>query len=380
MSDTIDAAPAGTGTESVVSATMQEPFTAEAAVSLLQGWDEEDAKASAEPTPASDPEDASTDADPAPEGEDGEPLDADDGNEEPDEGDNDAEDTPAEPQEPEGYDWEKVPGDAKFRLRDGTVVTGADLKQRWDDLQQATQQKEYLAREYATFQQQQAQFAQQAQQFFPVAQQAIQAIQQSLPQIPNPPDRSLLQTDPLRFHDEMANRQLAIEDYNAKVGQIQQIQGQAQAHQQRLHAEQQQRLKSYVDSQREELFKAMPDLRDTGKRQEFYRDFIDTLPREYGFKPDELNQVYDARLMRLAADAMAYRKLMSKPKPKPNAAGAPAQAQAGQPARAPMAQPGRRATSAEQKSGSRDQLRAEMRAKGRLSEEEAVAYLRKLDR
>ena len=71
---------------------------------------------------------------------------------------------------------------------------------------------------------------------------------------------------------------------------------------------------------------------------------------------------------------------MSKPKPKPYAAGAPAQAQAGQFARAPMAQPGRRATSAEQKSGSRDQLRAEMRAKGRLSEEEAVAYLRKLDR
>jgi RPA family protein len=302
MSDDTTVAPAGDSAP--VTATPLQPMTAAAASALLASYpDDDDAPAPPEPAPSEPVEDADT-PEPEPEGEGGEEAavveteqDAPEEGETPDE-----EAQPENQPEPEGYDWDKVPGEAKFRLRDGTVVTAADVKKRWDALSTAEQEAARVAADRQQFEQARAQAAQQYQQFLPVAQQAIQAIQNSLPQVPNPPDPSLATTDPIRYVEERARYDATVNEYNTKVGQMRQIAAQAQDQQKRAQAEQRQQLDGYIREQQKALLDAMPDLRDTAKRETFYRDFVDVGTRHYGFSQDELNAVHDARLMRMAAD------------------------------------------------------------------------------
>jgi hypothetical protein len=370
MSDETTSAPAG---DAPVTATQMQPMTAEAAAGLLASWpDDEDA--SSVDADTSDTDEAPEPADDAtPEGEDGEleSAEAEDETTDPAEGD----ETPEDP----GIDWDKVPGEAKFRLRDGSVVTAADLKRDYDELRQARQLRETYERNLSQFEQQRAQAAQQYQQFLPVAQQAIQAIQASLPQVPNAPDPRLAQTDPIRYVEERARYDAIVNDYNAKVGQMRQIQAQAEHQRRQAEVEQKQQLDRYIEEQRDSLLKAMPDLRDTAKRQAFYQDFLDTGTNVYGFSAGELNNVYDARLMKMAADAMAYRKLMAKGAPKPGTQPAKAKPAAPQAPRPAVAQGGKRGTPTEQAATKRERVWNEVRKAGPMDARTAARFAAQLD-
>lgn len=366
MSNETSAAPAGDGNATPVTATTLEPMTAEAASALLAGWDNEDT--SSDPSPSDDADDFEFADDTAPEGEDGE-AEATAAPEETEPAEYDE----ASAQPDDGIDWEKVPGTAKFRLRDGTVVTAADLKQNFDELRQARQMREALEQQRLTFQRQMTQAAQQYQQFLPVAQQAINAIQASLPQVPNPPDPRLAQADPLGYVEQKAQYDAILNDYNVKVGQMRAIQAQAVQQQQRAQVEQRQRLDGYIEEQRKALLDALPDLRDQAKRQEFYRDFLEAGTNAYGFSADELNAVYDARIMRMAADALAYRRMMARGKA---AQPRPAQAQAKRP---PVAQGGRRETPQEQTATRKEKLMSDARKKGSLDARSAARLLAQLE-
>jgi hypothetical protein len=267
-----------------------------------------------------------------------------------------------------------VPGEAKFRLRDGTVVTAAEVKKRWDALSNAEQEASRINADRQRFEQQRAHAAQQYQQFLPVAQQALASIQASLPQVPNAPDPSLASTDPIRYVEERARYDGIVNEYNAKVGQMRAIAAQAQNQQQRVQVEQKQKLDGYIEEQRTKLYEALPDLRDTAKRQEFYREFIDGGAKHYGFAPDELNQVFDSRLMVMARDALAYRRMMAKGTPKPS----PARLQSIQGKTAPVAPGGRRETTNEQQA-TRTRLMSDARKKGALTAREAAQLAAQLD-
>jgi hypothetical protein len=378
MFDNDQAVPAGGGESVSVNATSLQPMTAEAAAGLLSSWSDDDDTPS---VPADlEPDDDAQAVEPEPEGEgdEAEPE-AVEGEDEPEEGEEntDEEEQTPEQSEPEGYDWDKVPGEAKFRLRDGTVVTAAEVKKRWDALSNAEQESSRISAEKQQFERQQAQAAQQYQQFLPVAQQALAAIQASLPQVPNAPDPSLASTDPIRYVEERARYDGIVNEYNAKVGQMRAIAAQAQNQQQRAQAEQKQRLDGYIEEQRNKLYEALPDLRDPAKRQEFHREFIDGGAKHYGFAPDELNQVFDSRLMVMARDALAYRKMMAKGAPKPTPA-KPATAQA--PVKtAPVALGGRRETSNEQQATRKDKLMSDARKKGALTAREAAQLLSQIN-
>lgn len=371
MSDETTSAPEGVS--ETVTATQMQPMTAEAAAGLLAGWDD-DAPEVSEPADTPSDDEATETPEPEPEGEDGEAEASAEAEEapEPPEGE---EETPEEP----GIDWDKVPGEAKFRLRDGRVVTAADLKRDFDELQTARQLRETYEKNLSQFEQQRAQAAQQYQQFLPIAQQAITAIQASLPQVPNPPDPSLASSDPIRYVEERARYDAVVNDYNAKVGQMRQIQAQAEQQRQRAEAEKRQHLDGYINEQRTKLLDAMPDLRDTAKRQEFYREFVDHGTNVYGFTADELNNVYDARLMRMAADAMAYRKLMAKGAPKPGTQPAKGKPAASQPQRPAVASGGKRETPAESQATRREKLWADARKKGPMDARTAARLLAQLE-
>lgn len=362
---------------STVTATFEQPIsmTLDGVAGLL-AMEDDDAPAS-EPSasnPATPDEPEGTVSAETPD----EPAEAEASEEEtPDEGE--PEETTDEPtqDEPAGYDWEKVPGDATFRTRDGKAFTAAEIKAQWDDLQTARQMREQGERERAEFQQQRTQAAQQYQQFLPIAQQAIQAIQASLPRVPDAPDPSLLHSDPLRFHELRALREQAVEEYNRGVGNMRQIAAQAQHQQQQAQAEQKQDLDNYIQEQQKALFDAMPDLRDEGKRKEFYSDLKSTLTgQEYGFSLQEVDGIHDARLMKVLRKAIKYDQLMAKGKPRPNTA--PVAAGKGQPQtapRAPVAQPGRRTSAPEKEATRKTQLMAQARAKGGVDLREAASLI-----
>jgi hypothetical protein len=342
MSVNDQAAPAG---DAPVTATMNEPLSVEAAAGIMAGWDDEPDEGSEAPaTP--EPEEAEPDYIETAAAESDEPEGEADEGEEPEQG---------EP-EPEGYDWDKVPGNAKFRTRDGKVITAAELKQNFDKLQQLSQAEQRLSQEYAQFQQQQSQLAQQARQFEQLAPQAIAAIQQSLPQIPERPNPALANTDPIRYVEERAQYDAAVHEYQSKVAQIQQIQRVGQEQQQRLAHEQQHKVSQYVEGQRQQLLEALPVLRDEGKRKEFYGEFL-SFGKKLGFSEQELNGVFDARLMVAMSKAMAHDKLMSKGKPTPSPVPRDA-------ARTPVASPGRRVAAAETQGAKRAQLIDRARVNG----------------
>lgn len=302
MSEIENAAPAG------ASDGASAPMTIDAAASLLAGWDDEPEQAAAQPeAPAPQAEEAVADEPVA------EVVEETTEDHQPEEN--------TEPQEPSAYDWEKVPGDAKFRLRDGTELTAADLKRDFDDLRRARALKEEYENNTRQFQQQQARFAQEAQQFAQIAPRAIAALKASLPEIPPYPGDELL-NDPIAYQEALHKRNQAIMTREQKIAEIRQIEHAAQVQQAQRQQQEQAQKDRYIKEQHELLLQKMPHLKDKEKLGTFVNDVTKFGVETYGFKPDELD-IVDHRVVQVIADAIAYRKLQSAP-PKPvNAQPAP---------------------------------------------------------
>ena len=352
MSDTPDTSPAGGSESEPVSLSM------DAAVEMLERSEREPepSQPSGNPEPDHSPETTA-------EAEGDEGQEADEGAPELPEGG----DGQNAPEDNDTVEFEKLHGNTKVVLRDGTVWTAGQLKARIDDLQRLDAEKQTFTSEREQFHQYASQIAQQAQQFEQIAPQAIAAITAQLPVIPEWPDLALRQTDPFAYQEQLDDRYRAIEDYNAKAAQIQQIE------QQREHLTQQQqhqistRKQEYLADQQNKLLAAVPELRDPAKRQAFATEYLETA-RSYGFSDDETNKSYDHRIVLMAKDAAAYRKLMAN-KPKP----APVRTQAAP----PVAQPGRRVSGQEAQQVRREELSSRVNKPGGLSMSEAVALFEK---
>jgi hypothetical protein len=195
-----------------------------------------------------------------------------------------------------------VHGNAKTRLRDGTTVAVSDLKKAFDEL------KDYRARvpDLSAYEQQMraaaAQIAQQQQHLQQVLPAAIEA-QRS--RIPPPPDPSLLQTDPIAHYEQEVEHRKALY-------KLQELQAAAAAQHQHAAKRQQEQFNSYVAEQKQKLYEKLPDLSSPQRRDEVYKGFIDTA-NEFGFSKDEVDAVYDHRLLHmvhtLAAERAELRKI-----------------------------------------------------------------------
>jgi uncharacterized phage infection (PIP) family protein YhgE len=271
------------------------------------------------------------------------------------------------PEDDETVEFEKLHGNTKVRLRDGTEWTVGELKRRIDDLRSLDTGKQEFTAQQQRFQQMAAQVAQQAQQFEQIAPQAIAAIQAQLPAIPDKPDIALRGSDPFAYQERLDDHYRAIEDYNGKVAQMQAIAGQQQQLEQQRQQEAAQVQQGFLAEQQQRLYASMPELRDTAKREAFAQDFVKYGTETYGFEMNELNSAYDHRLMLMARDAIAYRKLQAN-KPKPS----PAKPQA----TVPVAQPGRRPSGQEARSSARsEELSSALNRRGGISSVDEAARL-----
>lgn len=243
-------------------------------------------------------------------------------------------------------DTDDAPEPIKYRLADGTEVTPDEIEEwRRGTLRQSdyTRKTQEIAEQRKQFEERQAEIAQKAQTFDQNINFAIQVAEQYLPK---PPTSEMLDSDPIGYLQQR-------EAYETKANELRQL---YQARQQHQEAQTKERMQSFEQMKAKEaelLIAAMPQLKDKAKLETFQKDILEVLPH-YGFSQDDLQQVYDHRLVRMLADATAYRKLM-KSKPLAEAKGKDA---------APVQQPGKRHSPAEEEARSRQSKMRDLRKTG----------------
>jgi hypothetical protein len=264
--------------------------------------------------------------------------------EEPDlESDEDAEPAPGESEgETEDDDQAEeqfADGNAKTRLRDGTVVPVADLKKAYDELQEV--RRGGIPAEIRQEIDKVASDLQQRQEYLdktlPLA---IEALKVHLPPEPDP---ALWDDDPIQATIDQRKHDLA----------KQKLQGLMQANQQQTmqqQEEQQRQFHTFIQEQQRKLHEARPELKDPAKATAFYEKYK-AVGKKLGFDDAELDQTYDTRLilgmMTLAEKAEKWDKLQaSKP-----------QAEQKMQRAVPMAKPGRRVEPEQRRAGEVEKFR-----------------------
>ena len=148
-------------------------------------------------------------------------------------------------------------------------------------------------------QQREAHLAQQQQQVLQVAQQ----VQQGGLQAPTPPSQEIFENDPIGYMEEKMKYDAAVQEYNAKVGQIRQMQ---QQQQQQADAQRQ----SYLQEQAQLLAEAIPDIVHPEKGDMIKKGLMET-GVAYGFSEQEMANVVDHRYVRALNDARKWRQLQA---------------------------------------------------------------------
>lgn len=257
------------------------------ALSLLTGQNEDDQKEVADDAAQADADtqadDVADEAD-AHDGEDGDAVDTDETADEDDGGE--------EPTQ-------------RFRVK----VDGEEVEVTLDDLKRSFAGQGYIQKRmqevaavrkeaeatYNALNQERAQMAQ-----------ALAVYQQQLAAAgnPQPPSKDLLKTDPIRYLEEEAAYREGMEQRQAIAQQ--------QAYLMQQQSEQQARAyKAYLAEQAQLLTQRIPEFADAKKAGELKKSLIEAGSQHYGFSPDELQGISDARHVQVLHDAMRYRQLMA---------------------------------------------------------------------
>lgn len=209
----------------------------------------------------------------------------------------------------EAYDLDKISGDTAIRLRDGVVVTGAELKAKIDLYNQAEEiraqnekAQETLQKEAAEFEQRKLQYEQEAKNFSQVAPIAYQQLKDSLPKVPPLPTAQEFEEDMMSAIAKQAEHHRARDEFNRKYAQMEQIKQQAQTH----HEAERNKVKEQQDAEAvkaneaarkegEKLIELMPELRDNAKREEFKDNLVKGAVKHFGYAEADLAKLASAR-------------------------------------------------------------------------------------
>jgi len=302
--------------------------------------------------PAADEDDAeANDADLSAEdaGDDPEANGEDDGNPD-DEGQADEEDG-AEPESDQGR---FVASNGKVRLPDGTVSTVADLVQgnlRDRDYRQKTMEAAELRKQAEA---QSSALSQKEQQLSEQLNYANALLQSFMPQQPDP---SQLESDPLTYMRDKEN-------YERMAAHLNYIGQTLQANSQRSNAEREQERQKTIQTERAKLLDALPHLKDETKLRSFVADIQAYAPK-WGLTQEDLAAIPSNHAYAVIMEkAMRWDKLQaSKPKVQKQIENRP-----------PVARGGKRPTPAENQNRYASELRAKAKSTGR-ADDAAAAYL-----
>jgi len=150
--------------------------------------------------------------------------------------------------------------------------------------------------------QEQAQAVQQERQV--LAQMYQQAQQTGFKPAPEPPARELLDQDPIAYMEAEATYRQDLQEYQQQQQQIQYLQ-------QRDEQARREQMQQNLQQQAEKLKELIPEFGDAEKAPKLKERLVKNAADNYGYTPEEVQQVSDARAIAVLNDAIAYRELMA---------------------------------------------------------------------
>lgn len=183
-------------------------------------------------------------------------------------------------------------------------VNGKEEYWTLDQLKQSAAGQGYINQRMQEIARVEKQYKEQAQALAQQQQQVLQLYQQAQQgglQPPTPPSKELFDADPIGYMEQKIQYDEAVAQYNQKVSQLRQVQQQQAQAQQAAQQE-------YLQQQAEVLRQHIPEIADPEKGAQIKNALVET-GVAYGFSPEEMMSVSDARYVRALHDAMKYRRL-----------------------------------------------------------------------
>jgi hypothetical protein len=234
-----------------------------------------------------------------------------------DEAEADAEEADAEEPEPDDEEAEakpkKQPGDdVTVKLDDGTQVTLRELKRgflRQSDYTRKTQEASEIRKAAEAQREALSTVAEQQKQAFEVAAALIRE------QIPDPPDASLIHTNPqqyLALKEARENAQRKLHDLAVAYQQSQEgVKAQTEAQKKAQAEAERKELAELKRTEYEALVKVMPKLGTAEGRKAFLTEATEIGGKVYGITADQIGNIISHVEVRILHDAIQWRKLQS---------------------------------------------------------------------
>ena len=278
-----------------------EPLSFDEGVATLEGFVDPDEQDTPQPTKEVENNEAEDDVDEQPENEDSETEDTPDDTDEEEDQDStqESQETEEDGEEPLHY-----ADDVVVELQGKETTLGAIVEERLQDRVKSfqadyTRKTQEVADERRTLDSQ-------TERLVDIVEQTKQqretflAFQHQF--APDPPDISMIESNPVGYQKYKAYYDEWVQGYNtfAEENQRHAMQQQEELHNQQLH---------YLEGQKQLMVETVPELGTPEGFKKFKEDLGENFIPHYGYTMEELNQVTDHRFARLAKDAMAYRKL-----------------------------------------------------------------------
>ena len=183
-------------------------------------------------------------------------------------------------------------------------VDGVEKQVTLEDLKQGYSGQQYVQQGMQQVAEMRKQFEQIAGDFLNEREQAkaifAQVQNMQIPSAPVPPSVELAETDPFRYSAEKAKYDVAANEYQQKMAEIQQaLAGNSQAEMQARNA--------YLQREMDTLKQVIPDFADPEKAQSLRNNMLSVSQNTYGFDPQEIAAITDHRVLRVLHDAIQYR-------------------------------------------------------------------------
>ena len=226
------------------------------------------------------------------------------------EGDDDVEASGEDIEDAEYVEDDQIDDDDLVEAAEDTnliPVTVNGKEERWtlDQLKQSAAGQGYINQKMQENAALEKQYKQQAQALAQQQQQVLamyQQAQQGGLQAPTPPSKELFDQDPIGYMEAKLTYDEAKAAHDQQLYQLQGMQQQAQ--------QQQAARQAYLAEQAEVLKQYIPEIADPKKGEMLKTEIMDT-GIHYGFTPEEMAGVSDARYVRALNDARKYRQLVA---------------------------------------------------------------------
>lgn len=195
--------------------------------------------------------------------------------------------------------------DAKVKLEDGTTISVAELKRNNLFQRDYSKKTAELSEQRKQLETESRQFTEHVNSIVQQREVILTLAQELLPQEP------VLPTDPNDPIAYVEYRQ-AKDVWDQKMGKLHGLWQAKQQEEQTLTQKQAQQQQQALESEKEKLFEAIPRLKDEAKRKAFLTDAVEIGTSVYGLTPQDIVGISDHRVMRVLADALAYRKAIAK--------------------------------------------------------------------